>query len=128
MSVARGRVLLVDDDPSDLEFFGHILGACGYEVLFCASFPESLDLLAQEALDCVVVSQGSQAFEGRIVVECAIEHDRDLPVLVLARCLDMRSYLEAMQLGAADYLEKPVSPEQIEWVVGTHARRRPVAA
>ncbi len=128
MSKIRGKVLLVDDDPEDLQYYELILSACGYEVLPCGSYEKSLPLLAEEPLDCVVVSQGSPAFEGRIVLEHVIGGDRGLPVLVLARCLHMKSYLDAMQLGAVDYLEKPVSPERIEWVLRTHVRHRSVAA
>ena len=128
MSKIRGRVLLVDDNPEDLEYYGLILDACGYDVLPCGSYEESLPLLAREDFDCVVVSQGSQAFEGRAVLEHMIERDRHLPVLVLAPCLHMQLYLEAMQLGAVDYLEKPVTEGQIQWVVDTHVRRPRAAA
>jgi FixJ family two-component response regulator len=43
-----------------------------------------------------------------------VEIDRSLPVVVVARCLDMGSYVEAMQLGAADYLVEPLTA----WEVG----------
>ena len=58
-----------------------------------------------------MVSQGSPSFEGREILERAIEMDRRMPVLVLARCLDMRYYIDAMYLGARDYFEKPL-PER----------------
>ncbi len=44
----------------------------------------------------------------------AVEVDRSLPVVVVARCLDMGSYVEAMQLGAKDYLVEPLTA----WDVG----------
>jgi len=37
-----------------------------------------------------------------------MEVDRRTPVLILARCLDIGCYLEAMELGAVEYLQKPV--------------------
>ena len=52
-----------------------------------------------------------------------IEIDRRLPVLVLTECLDMDSYLEAMQLGAVDYVEKPLRPDEVARLVETHVRR-----
>jgi FixJ family two-component response regulator len=57
-------------------------------------------------------------------VERAIEKDRRIPVLVLARSVDMGCYLEAMQLGAFDYLEKPVSASEVVRLVATHIRGR----
>jgi FixJ family two-component response regulator len=67
-----------------------------------------------------MVSQGGRSFEGRCVIERAIEINRRLPVLVLARCLDMTCYLEAMQLGAADYLAEPITFAEMERVIRNH--------
>ena len=53
-----------------------------------------------------------------------IEIDRRLPVLVLTECLDMDCYLEAMQLGAVDYVEKPLRPDEVARLVETHVRGR----
>ena len=49
-----------------------------------------------------------------------MEIDHQLPVLVVARCLDMGCYLEAMQLGAVDYLAEPVTASEIGRVLGNH--------
>jgi len=57
-------------------------------------------------------SRKGRNFEGRLLVERAIEIDRNLPVVVLTECLVMGYYLEAMQLGAADYVEKPLRAVQ----------------
>lgn len=118
----RGRVLLVEGDPEDLLHYYELLQQQGCEVVPCRSHEEALRILEASRFGLVVVCQGSCAFEGRCVLERAIEIDGHTPVLVLRRCLEMNCYLEAMQLGAADYLEKPVSPEQIAWVLETHLR------
>ena len=128
MSKIRGKVLLVDDDARDRAFYREILRAVGFEVSPCHSYQEGARRVCQEAFDFIVVSQGSLAFEGREVLERAVETDRDLPVLVLAPCLHMEAYLDAMQLGAADYLEKSVPPERLVWAIETHLRKSsPVA-
>jgi DNA-binding NtrC family response regulator len=84
--------------------------------------------LESGAVDFVVINQGSNAFEGRAILERAMMIDRHLPVVILTRSVDMNCYLEAMQLGAVDYLEKPLAPEQIAHFVMTHVRPRVVAA
>jgi FixJ family two-component response regulator len=48
---------------------------------------------------------------------------RNIPIVVVARCLDIHCYLEAMELGAVDYLERP-EPDDLGWVVETQLRRR----
>jgi DNA-binding NtrC family response regulator len=62
--------------------------------------------------------------EGKAVLERAIQIARHLPVLVLASRLHMSCYLDAMQLGAVDYLEKHVHPQDLVWVLETHLLSR----
>ena len=57
------------------------------------------------------------------VLERAIEIDRHTLIFVLTRCLGMDCYLEAMQLGAVDYLEKPVPAEEIARLAEMHIVR-----
>ncbi len=124
----RARVLLVDEDFRDLEQYRSILLQQGYEVRVTSSYADAEQSLRKETFDFVLVGQGSSAFEGRTVVERALESDRQIPVVVLARCLDIGCYLEAMQLGATDYLEKPLTPAEISRLIETHLRAQRVAA
>jgi DNA-binding response OmpR family regulator len=118
----RGRLLLVDENVEDLRDYCASLHQQGYDASCSASFPEGASSARQEAFDLVVVGQGSPAFEGRTVLERAIERDRGTRVLVITHAVDMSSYLEAMQLGAADYVEKPTIPSDIIGLVRTHLR------
>jgi DNA-binding NtrC family response regulator len=120
--VLRGKALLVVEDPEALHYYRRILEGWGYQVRACHSYEEGVGCLGLEVFDFVMVSQGSRNFEGRCVVERATEIDRRLPVLVVARCLDMGCYLEAMQLGAVDYLAEPVTVSEIGRVLGNHPR------
>jgi two-component system C4-dicarboxylate transport response regulator DctD len=126
--VPRGRVLLVDEQPGDLEDCRATLQAQRFEVRTCCSYAEGLRCLDTEVFDFLIVSQGSHAFEGRCVLEHAVEIDRGLPALVVARHHDMGCYLEAMQLGAVDYVEKPLSAAEMVRMVETHLRRYGPAA
>lgn len=114
------KVLMVITEPESLDHHSDLLRALGFEVLPCTSYGDALALLQTEEFDLVTVGQGSMAFEGKSVVMRALEIDRGTPVLVLARRTDMENYLEAMQLGAVDYLEMPVPPEEFLRVLRTH--------
>ncbi len=70
------------------------------------------------------MNQGSKAFEARGVVQRALARNRHTPVVVLTQSLDMSCYLEAIQLGAVDYVEKPLAPPDMEHLVTTHAPPR----
>jgi DNA-binding NtrC family response regulator len=121
-SLLRRKILLVDEDPRDLQYYTAILQGQGHEVRVASSYAEGWLALEKEHFDLVILSQGSREFEGLIVLQHAIEIERHLPVLVLTDCLDMGCYLEAMQSGAADYLEKPVLPAELVRLVETHIK------
>lgn len=116
------KVLLVDEDAGDLRILRLILQGQGIEVLTCITYEAGIQCLETESVDFVVVSQGSQAFEGRQVLDRATQLDRRRPVLVVTRLTDMQCYLEAMQLGAVDYLEKPVPPADLLRFVHAHVQ------
>ncbi|SPE31950.1 hypothetical protein SBA2_640041 [Acidobacteriia bacterium SbA2] len=92
----------------------------------CRSVAEGIEALESEDVSCVIVSQGTPAFEGRQVLERSLQLHPDVPVLVIARVLDIHCYLDAMDLGASDYLEQP-DPQDMLWVLDTEMRRAEAA-
>ena len=122
------RVLLVNERYGELDCLTYTLQQHGCEVDSSNGYADGLHQLESKFFDFVVVSQGGSQFEGRPVLERAIEIDRRTPIVVVTRSLDMRCYLEAMQLGALDYLESPLAPAEIGRLVETHSRPRTAAA
>jgi len=118
----RGKVLVVDEDLGDLIYYREILEGVGYEVVSCASYAEGINCLERELYDFIVVDQGSRMFEGRCVLERAIEIERNTAVLIVTGCFDMGCYVEALHLGAIDYREALLAPQEMARVVETHAR------
>ena len=121
-------VLLVDEQCGELSCLVETLREHGCEVHCCSRYADGLRQLESRFFDFVVVCQGGPQFEGKPVVERAIEIDRRTPILVVTRCLEMQCYLEAMQLGALDYLERPLVPEEVARLVETHWRPRAAGA
>jgi len=124
--VNTGRALLVCDDLREFPSYGGILSALGYDFVMCSSYEEGARRVEMEDFDFAIVGQGSASFEGRCVLERAAEMHRNIPIVVVARCLDIHCYLEAMDLGAVDYLERP-EPDDLGWVLETQLRRRGAA-
>jgi len=121
--VSAGRVLLVCDGPWEFPSYGGILSALGYDFIMCSSYEEGARRVEMEDFDFVILGQGTASFEGRCVLERATEMHRHIPIVVVTRCLDTHCYLEAMELGAVDYLERP-APDDLGWVLETQLRRR----
>jgi two-component system response regulator (stage 0 sporulation protein F) len=118
----RQKILLVDDDLNDLLYYSAILQHEGYEVCSVASHREGAERLDRENFDFVITSQGTAAFEGRDVLARVVEKDRNIPTLVLSRSCDIDCYLEAMQMGAFDYQEKPLAAAELAEIVASLLR------
>lgn len=84
---------------------------------------EGINHLGSARFDVIVVVQGGPQFEGRCVLERAAKLDRRLPVIVVARILDMACYMEAKQLGAVAYIAGPSGAAEIARVVKNYAPR-----
>lgn len=121
------KTLLVDEDPSDVRYYYGVLRAMGHDVVVCQSYAEALALLERESFDLAIVGQGSPAFEGREVLVRALEINPSMPVLVIARTLDIDCYLEAMEIGAADYLERCAAPRDFMRSVDSHLQLKTAA-
>jgi len=122
------KVLLVDGQCGELSCLTEALQGHGCEVCYCNCYADGLHQLESEFFDFIVVCQGGPQFEGRSVLERAIEIDRRTPILVVTRCLDMQCYLDAMQLGALDYLERPLAVADVAHLIETRSRPRAAAA
>ena len=120
ISFPKGTALLVGEDPGALHHYRSIIERHGYRVRICNSYQEAVNLLADHVFHFVMVSQGTPRFEGSCVLKRVAEINRSLPVLVVARFLDMGCYLEAMQLGAVDYLVEPLSVSELGRVLENH--------
>ena len=124
----RTKILLVDEDARDRDHYRRMLHDSGFAVIACPDFAEATRLLEGMNFDCVVVSQGGPDFKGRMVLERSVASNRYRPVVILSRYHDVGCYLEAMQLGAVDYLEKPLTAVEIVRTVTTHLQPKHVAA
>jgi DNA-binding NtrC family response regulator len=114
----------VNKDPQDLVYYREILQKLGCQVRASSSFAEGTQRLGREPFDLIILDQGSGRFEGQKVLAQAMEVDVELRVLVLARSYDKGCHLEAMQPGALDYLEGPLSAGEIVALLETFMPRR----
>jgi DNA-binding NtrC family response regulator len=121
----NATVLLVFEELQNLEKYGSVLCTLGYSIRMCNSVAEGIEALETENVSFVIVSQGTPAFEGRQVLERSLQLHPNVPVLIVARALDVHCYLDAMDLGAIDYLERP-EPRDMVWVVNAQIHRASV--
>ena len=128
LGLIRKKLLVVDENLDDLRYYSAVLQRQGYEVHSIPSYKDGAAWVGREDFDLILLSQGGPRFEGRSVLSRAIERDRHAPVVVLSRSIDMPCYIEAMQCGALDYMQKPWLPSEIGLLVTRYLRTRPGTA
>lgn len=118
------KVLIVDEDVVDLAQHASHFEAWGFEVHKCTSYETALRFIEREEFDLALVDQGSPSFEGRLVVKHLIRYNPGTPFIVLARHKDMACSLQALLLGAVEYMEKPVSTVEMNRVIQANLATR----
>jgi diguanylate cyclase (GGDEF)-like protein len=120
------RVLVVDDDRLIREMAADSLAHHGFQVSLAASGDEALALLAEQGpADVVLTDLSMRGMDGLQLLEHIKRIYPRTDVIILTAYASLESALEAMRLGASDYLRKPVRPPEILYgVQRTILRRR----
>ncbi|HVM83680.1 MAG TPA: response regulator [Candidatus Binatia bacterium] len=106
MANDSARVLVVDDEPQILRFLRASLAASGFEVLEAANGAEALKRAAADAPDVVVLDLGLPDMDGKAVIK-ALRDWSEVPIIVLSARAREAEKVEALDLGADDYVNKP---------------------
>jgi two-component system, OmpR family, KDP operon response regulator KdpE len=99
-------VLVVDDEPPIRRFLRTSLGAAGYRVVAAENAAEASAMLVAESPDVVILDLGLPDKSGLEVIT-DIRQRSPVPIIVLSARDDERSKVEALDLGADDYVSKP---------------------
>ena len=106
------KILLVDDDPFILKAIGPALEDKGYQVSTAAAGEEAIEIMAEKAFDLVITDLIMQSIDGIDVLKKAKKIDAEMMVMVLTGFGDMNSAIDALRLGADDYMLKPCELEE----------------
>src|ERR1700730_13895781 len=116
----RGSILLVDDEEKILRALGRALRDAGHEVIETTSARQGQRLLSERTFDVCIVDNVMPQLSGleliRDYVATAPEGDR-AQVLMMTAHATVESAIEAMKLGALDYLQKPFEIDEMLVVV-----------
>jgi len=107
--MSSGFVVICEDDPLLTELLAHRLGRRGYETAVARDGNEALALLAKRPPNAVIMESMLPGNDGHEVLRWIREDDqlRDLPVIILSARKQDRDIVEALELGASDYVTKP---------------------
>ncbi len=110
-------VLTIDDDEMIRSFFGSILEEEGYEVLSAATGAEGEALLRQRPIDIVLLDLRLPDIDGLVILRRIKRQELNVHVIVLTAYGAVPSAVEAMKLGAYDYIDKPSDASKLKLVI-----------
>ena len=112
----KKRILVVDDEPAIVTSLKMTLEPT-HEVLCASSAQEAIDRFRQELPNLVLLDLILPGADGLKVLELMRSEDPTVPVIMLTAIKTVKTAVDAMKIGAADYLTKPFDIEELRLVV-----------
>ena len=114
--IGKKRVLLIDDEARVRTSLKMVLEP-SYEISQAADAQEGLDLFRKEGPDLVLLDVILPGTDGLAILQALRSESKMTPVVMLTGTKSVKTAVDAMKLGAADYLSKPFDIEELRIVV-----------
>ena len=111
------KILVVDDEEGARELFNTILSDEGYHVTLAVSGEDALDRLKTDAFDLVVTDIKMPGMDGLQLLQEIRKSGARSDVIMVTAYGEVESYLKAMSLGAAEYINKPIRIKELKRIV-----------
>jgi DNA-binding NtrC family response regulator len=108
----KSTILIVDDEPGARESLGVILED-DYQVLSVGNGQEALETLQKKPIDLILLDVNMPDMDGLAVLRKIKEQDEEIDVIMVSALNQARKAVDAIKLGAYDYITKPYEPEDI---------------
>jgi two-component system response regulator PilR (NtrC family) len=118
------RVLVVDDEKSMRDLLAINLEKEGYEVIPVDGGEAALEVIRREPVDAVITDLRMPRVDGLAVLRAAKERAPETAVLVITAVGSTETAIEAMKLGAYDYITKPFKLDEISLIVRRALERK----
>lgn len=107
------KLLVIDDEPSILSFFEVLLSQEGYTFEVCLNSKEAIEKIKHTPFDVVLTDLTMPGASGLEVLEATQKHSPKTLTLIMTAFATAESAIEAMKLGAYDYLMKPFKVDDV---------------
>lgn len=124
----KGKILVVEDEKSLRDVLGILLEGEGYEVDLAAGGIEGVNFLNKDIFDMVITDINMPKVNGFEILKKVREISPDTLVIMITAFGTTESAIEAMQLGAYDYVHKPFKIDEIRHVVKKALERRKLSS
>jgi DNA-binding NtrC family response regulator len=120
----NGRILIVDDEEIVIQSCLRILSGTDFEIDAARDGLEALSMVNENGYDVLILDIKMPRMDGIEVLRRVKEARPDVDVIMVTGLHEIETAVQAMKLGAFDYLPKPFDPEELELVVARAFERR----
>jgi CheY-like chemotaxis protein len=110
------RILVVDDDPVVGKSFERVLSTKGYAVINCSNGKDALAKLQNEEYDAVFTDLKMSGMDGLEVAAKVKANQPWMPVVIVTGYATPEAEIKAASFGVHNFVQKPLSPEMIEFM------------
>jgi CheY-like chemotaxis protein len=118
----KAKVLIVDDEPFNVDVLQQELEELGYEAITAFNAKEALEQIKKHQPDLILLDLMMPVLDGFAVFK-EVKNDnslRDIPVIIVSAEHDSKSVVKGIKQGADDYITKPVDPEHLKSKLKDH--------
>jgi two-component system response regulator PilR (NtrC family) len=122
--MAKARILVVDDEKSMRDLLSITLEKEGYDVLTAPGGELAIETLHRETVDAVITDLRMPKVDGLQVLRAAKDVSPDTAVIMITAVASTETAVEAMKLGAYDYITKPFKLDEVNLIVRNALERK----
>ncbi len=120
----RPKVMVVEDDPDIRKILELFLTEKAFRVKSAESASQALEMLAEEPIDLILSDVRMPNMSGLDLLRHLKERDPEIQLVLMSAYSSVKDAVEAIRLGAADYVEKPIDFRRLERVLQTVLEKR----
>lgn len=113
MNAPPEQILIVDDNPDTLDLLARKITAHKMAVLTAPDVDTALQILSHNSIDLVLTDYKMPGVTGLDLIRHLKSHYRDIPVIMITGYPSIESAVEAVKIGAEEYLPKPFTDEEL---------------
>ncbi|MBI4790761.1 MAG: response regulator [Chloroflexi bacterium] len=126
MSVEPGHLLIVDDNKVNRLLIGRNLEQQGHKVAFAENGRQALEILRRQPFDLMLLDIEMPEMDGfQVLEELTLDQAlRLIPVVMISSVEELASVVKCIEMGAEDYLHKPINPVLLKARVGASLEKK----
>lgn len=108
------HILIVDDEGVILRTLNNYLTHMGYDVTLCKNGEEALKAISETTFDVALFDLAMPQMDGLTLYKKTLEIDKDLPVIIITGHGTLENAIQALRLGIADFITKPIKMLELD--------------